>query len=67
MRNVAPPVHFIAVAFQLFNNTDTHTQTLSYNKLCLHHLPKLTDPLLEPLAELKIQLLITLEIKNFGH
>ena len=45
MRNIAPPVKFIAVAALLVNNnTDTHQQILSY---------KTTDPPhIEPLAEL---------------
>ena len=32
MRNIAAPVQFIVVAARLVNNTDTHTQYLSYNK-----------------------------------
>ena len=33
MRNVAPPVQFIAVAARLVNNTDTHTPSHIINKV----------------------------------
>ena len=46
MRNVAPPVQFVHSCFNSVSKQQ-HTRHLHL------HLPNLTDPLIEPLAELK--------------